>query len=102
MFLYLFLSGDVFVTAGELESTHNTAESAAAASTNLGIVDDDERPLQKSTPSLPPSLFLPCVYPFSPLAIELRIDRRCTLAELKTRLEEYVQVPSSEFKVHNL
>ena len=32
-------------------------------------------------------------------AIELRIDRRCTLAELKTRLEEYVQVPSSEFKV---
>ena len=32
-------------------------------------------------------------------AIELRIDRRCTLAELKTRLEEYVHVLSSEFKV---
>ena len=32
-------------------------------------------------------------------AIELRIDRRCTLADLKTRLEEYVQVPSSDFKV---
>lgn len=32
-------------------------------------------------------------------AIELHIDRRSTLADLKTRLEEYVQIPSSEFKV---
>lgn len=37
---------------------------------------------------------------FTSLAAEIHIDRRCTLAELKTRLEEYVKVPSSEFKVH--
>ena len=44
----IFFSGDVFVTAGELEA-HNNAESASAASANVGVVDDGERPLQKST-----------------------------------------------------
>ena len=43
--------------------------------------------------------YVTCNNYFLLLAIELRIDRRCTLAELKTRLEEYIQVPSSEFKV---
>ena len=41
-------SGDVFVTAGELEARNN-AESAVAAGANVGVADNGERPLQKST-----------------------------------------------------
>ena len=33
------------------------------------------------------------------IAVHLHIDRRSTLADLKRRLEEYVLIPSSEFKV---
>ena len=36
------------MTAGELEARNN-AESAAAAAANVGVADDGERPLQKST-----------------------------------------------------
>ena len=97
------------MTAGELEA-RNTAESAATAGANVGVGDDGDRPLQKSTLhySLPVDLLTckliyACNIFFASLslsaAIELRIDRRCTLAELKTRLEEYVHVLSSEFKV---
>lgn len=43
-----FFLGDVFVTAGELEA-RNTAESAAATGANVGVANDGERPLQKST-----------------------------------------------------
>ena len=32
-------------------------------------------------------------------AVNLHIDRRSTLADLKRRLEDYVLIPSSEFKV---
>ena len=46
--LFRIFSGDVFVTAGELEA-RNAAESAAATSTNVGVADDGDRPLQKST-----------------------------------------------------
>ena len=42
--MFLIFSGDVFVTAGELEARNN-AESAAA---NVGMADDGDRPLQKS------------------------------------------------------
>lgn len=45
--LFDMFSGDVFVTAGELEA-QNTAESAAAADANVGVGDDGERPQQKS------------------------------------------------------
>ena len=63
--------------------------------------DENDRPLQKSITVV---LFCYATMYIVGLcvccsAVELRIDRRCTLADLKTRLEEYVQVPSSEFKV---
>ena len=64
--------------------------------------DENDRPLQKSISDF---ILLCCVTMYTVglyvccLAVELCIDRRCTLADLKTRLEEYVQVPSSEFKV---
>lgn len=44
---FFIFSGDVFVTAGELEARNN-AESAATAAANVGVTDDGDRPLQKS------------------------------------------------------
>lgn len=81
--------------------TQGTASSDEATQVQTKVVTDDEdRPLQKSIPNYVVSCDIDlCI---TSLAIEIRIDRRCTLAELKAKLEDYVRIPSSEFKVQVL
>ena len=91
------IPGDGGPTAAIEAENNATCISSTTSAPNWG--EDGERPLQKSKPKFG---FIAAMFIFTCVlcsAIELRIDRRCTLADLKTRLEEYVQVPSSDFKV---